>query len=422
MLTMTAGTHTDTRAVPEDELTMAAQTVFSVLDFFSHWARFTQRGNQRASTSSHRRHIDTDAAERLSFAESFLTAMPMDVIARAAYRCRDFPRALLNLETFIKATCPFLNSPNGLADAEKGAPAQHAGNTRADGTGDAAVEADKARREHYLLLQKIYNELGDTDGMSGLASKRTHTSLPEKILDHRSSGEWTHALSCYEKAVQSNKQALAYQEGLLQCQMKLGHLETTITHATGIIASSHNEWQAELNRYRVQSAWKLGDWESLDAFLRVPSRPSFEISLGRSIQSAQHRHLSRFGDVVEATRADVLRNLSAGSTEFGSYERSYDYMLQLHMLRDLEHAMLPILQQFCTVPVAPPSAADASADTAVIDNVTSWLTVSADSHHCVAGHPTRPIHPAILISSVQNLGSCFYYAPHPFLNDGDVGQ
>ena len=104
----------------------------------------------------------------------------------------------------------------------------------------------ESTRAHILLLVQMCAFTHAMLGMAGLSRKRTFTTLQERILDHRASGEWTHALSCYEKAAQSRPDDLANHEGLLQCQMELGHLETVITHATGVIAR-HGAWEADLN-------------------------------------------------------------------------------------------------------------------------------------------------------------------------------
>ena len=225
-----------------------------------------------------------------------MQSIPQDIIALASYKCRDFARALLNCEAYIARRCPF--DPN---------------TTAASVTSEHGVQM-------YQLLQQINQGLEDVDGMAGLASKRPATSLDEDILDHRANGGWTHALSCYEKAVQSQPQTLKYREGLLQCQMELGHLETTIANATGMIARKP-EWKSELNGYRVHAAWRLCDWTSLHSFVKDRSLPCFETSMGQIIAAAQQKRLDKFNSLIADARDGLLRKLSAVSSEFGSYEQ-----------------------------------------------------------------------------------------------------
>jgi hypothetical protein len=61
-------------------------------------------------------------------------------MARAAYACRDFPRALVNLEAHIRSS------------------SFHAAG------GQGSQLRDTAAEETFVLLQQIFNELGDIDG------------------------------------------------------------------------------------------------------------------------------------------------------------------------------------------------------------------------------------------------------------------
>jgi serine/threonine-protein kinase ATR len=202
----------------------ATQAVFAVIDHMTHWLRRAERDKPELQTKptkgSSKRRADPEMSAKLKEVEKFLHSLPHNVIALAAFRCQDYARALLHLEL-----CP---RPDKRTDD-----AELAG----------ALSTDKLDS----ILQKTYYSLEDIDGVAGIAAIRSTKTLEDEILDHRAAGRWTHALSCFERVVQSGSAdvAIAHHLGLLECQMMLGHLKTAVTHATGTIAD-HPDWAADL--------------------------------------------------------------------------------------------------------------------------------------------------------------------------------
>jgi len=62
---------------------------------------------------------------------------------------------------------------------------------------------------------------------------------------------------------------------------------------------------------------------------------SFEVGLGRILLSLQRNNDALFDEYLSSTRIQVMRSLAAASRE--SYRRSYQFFVQQHMLRDIEH-------------------------------------------------------------------------------------
>ena len=307
---------------PASPRLMANQAVFSVIDHMTHWVRRAEK-EKNASKSGKgggKRRQDPAQGDRLRTVNKFLRSLPHNVIALASYRCQDYARALLHLEL-----CPRLDTE--MTDSER----------------NGRLDAEELNR----YLQSTYHHLEDVDSVAGVSSIREGaTPLDAEILEHRAAGRWTHALSCYERKVQSGLAHVEVEvgdhQGLLECQMMLGHLKTAVTHATGTI-SDHPEWAAELNSKRVEAAWRLSAWDQLAEYLQAPSTPSFEMSLGKIVLAARNRDVLTFTQQIEASRDLIGTQLAALGMEHASYERAYSRLLRLHMLTELEQSMLPML-------------------------------------------------------------------------------
>lgn len=178
--------------------------------------------------------------------------------------------------------------------------------------------------------------------MAGVAATRASTSLAEKILDKRCSGNWTQSLSCYEQAVLEQPGMLGNHLGLLECQMNLGHLESCVSQASGII-SRRPTWLRELNSVRVEAAWKLGHWDDLREFLQLEFGETFDTRLGSILSAASGGSLETFNEQLLSARSDIMDSLSTLSLESGSYQRGYMFIVRLQMLQEAEAALVPLL-------------------------------------------------------------------------------
>ena len=342
VLNASAGTiSTPYLGVRPEVLQMTAQTMFSCIDHlmqFTRWVTRKKASILNATGTMQRRPskvVEDSLKENDQHAHAvitFIDQIPKAVMAQAAFQCRDFARALLLFEAHMRAL-RFVPPSFGT-----GTPPAHAPPTAMP----LVPPGKPGLPDDWDFLQQIYSKLQEPDGIAGIAAGRDDLSLNAQILDHKALGRWTHALSCYEQALQLWPHELTYHKGLLECQMNLGHLETTVTHATGILARKP-EWEYHLNTFRVHAAWRLGDWTQLDKFLRVPCQPDFDIALGRIIWAARRVEVSEFLQLIHSATDDVTTSLSALSLEFGSYERAYKHILRLHMLHEFKTLLLPVL-------------------------------------------------------------------------------
>jgi serine/threonine-protein kinase ATR len=122
-----------------------------------------------------------------------LSCIPQDVIAKASLRCRAYARALLHYEQFLRK----------VSSNETEATDLH---------------------QYYQFLQEIYSNIDEPDGMDGITSKIHGNSLEHQILEHRATGEWVAAQTCYEVSLQQDPDCLRNHLGLLDCLKNMGHL------------------------------------------------------------------------------------------------------------------------------------------------------------------------------------------------------
>jgi serine/threonine-protein kinase ATR len=312
----------------------ATHTVFSIIDHLSNWVRWARRevragtpagaaaaAASSAAAGSTRRQgrVDRSLHDRHRHVERFLALIPDQQLAEAAVACQDYTRALRHLEAHLQ-------------------PKQRT-------VGLDAADLDQ--------LQQIYARLGpQIDGMDGVAmTRRAESSLDAQLLDHRAAGRWSQALSCYERALQLYPGDPRRHTGLLDCQLFLGHLETAITHATGMM-SLQKDWTAALNQYRVEAACKLGDWDHLRVFLHdEPATPGgsvagsggFKMHVGHLVRTALDRDVPGFLKVHEHAVGETMSHVSTISNA-AAYDGAYKHILQLHILRELHVGLLPLAE------------------------------------------------------------------------------
>ena len=311
----------------------------------------SKKANETAASSN-------PLSEQKTRVDAFLTSIPDGVIAAAAFNCRDFARALLHVEQHIRIQQDMIAK-----DKKRTEPVKDASKNRLQ-TLDDREKASVALTEQLPFLQRIYQQLAEPDGMAGVAALRTVTSLDESLLDHRAGGRWAQVLTCYEVARQT-REDLDLHLGLLQCQLELGHFETTMMHATGAI-QRYGAWAGDLNHYRIHAAWKLGKWAELGDFLafdteRLRSKPlrasvgetggtltsisiagcssapaPFEVYLGRLLHNALQSDKTEFLGTLTTARQTIAREIALVSPGPQSYYKIYPLTMRLQMLQELQ--------------------------------------------------------------------------------------
>lgn len=92
----------------------------------------------------------------------------------------------------------------------------------------------------------------------------------------------------------------------------------------------------ELAPFQAEAAWQLGQWQDLNQYCREGSQPCWEMDLSRVVLAAYRADRTLFQREIKAARKDILKTLSAVSSEQSAYSKSYLHIGRLAMLREVE--------------------------------------------------------------------------------------
>ncbi|KAI0353102.1 hypothetical protein OH77DRAFT_1497585 [Trametes cingulata] len=312
------------RSSPDKKL-LSAQTVFTLLDHLNKWIRAVRQDLAKQKPDNGRRtsrnsQIGSDAAEQLLRIDSVLENIDQSLMANAAFQCKAYARSLMNLEQQL------------MACRQRDAKAKREAEQRRDAEAVRAIDS-VSYQDQYERLHELYAYLDDPDGMEGVSTMILSPSLEHQIRQHESTGTWTSAQSCWEVRLQYEPDNLEYHLGLLRCLRNLGHYDTLRTHVMGVL-TKHPDWSSHLVGYQVESEWMVGHWEEVQSLVEKTDAQSPPVLLGRILLAM------RTGDhkAVQASLLEARRTLGASITATGpsGYRRSYDAVLNLHLVHELE--------------------------------------------------------------------------------------
>ncbi|XP_029885145.1 serine/threonine-protein kinase ATR isoform X1 [Aquila chrysaetos chrysaetos] len=294
---------------------LSTQTVFSMLDHLTQWARHKFQiliaDKNTGKSSKDRGDLKTSSEDYGEYQNvtRFLDLIPQDTLAVASFRSKAYTRAVMHFESFI-------------------------------------TEKKQNIQEHLGFLQKLYAAMHEPDGVAGVSAiRKAEPSLKEQILEHESIGLLRDATACYDRAIQLEPDQIIHYHGVVKSMLGLGQLSTVITQVNGVLAN-RSEWISELNTYRVEAAWKLSQWDLLENYLASDVKSTtWSVRLGHLLLSAKKKNEAAFYDTLKVVRAEQIVPLSAASFERGSYQRGYEHIIRLHMLCELEHSIGPMFQQ-----------------------------------------------------------------------------
>ena len=333
---------------------MSAQTVFSLLDHLTRWLRHRQTVLSLQSPSAASSTIPSGKGTRASnnsvsdcsmsvvdsdkdycSVKTFLDCIPQDVLALASYNCGAYMRAFMHHELYIRSS-----TASGMS---RNAP------------------------ESLDFLLKLYGAVDEPDGVAGIiAAQNVPLSLQQQILAFESVGRLSDASVCYEHAIRSEPDNPVLRRGLICNQLALGELNSALNLASGMI-SDHPSWSSELNACRIESAWRLGQWEKLQQYVGTETaNVTWNTALGKLLLAAKVKDEAAFCSQLEMLRLEEMAPLSAASMEAGCYQRGYEHIVRLHMLNELEeglHCLLnfePAYKKPCVINTAGRSRVDLS--------------------------------------------------------------
>ncbi|KAK4322147.1 hypothetical protein Pmani_007099 [Petrolisthes manimaculis] len=95
------------------------------------------------------------------------------------------------------------------------------------------------------------------------------------------------------------------------------------------VYKDQNLSQSSLNKYRVEAAWKLGQWEQLEGFLKKgPKEPSWGQGVGQILLWVRARDLNAYHTSLSNLCTQQIISLSAASMEKWAYQRAYPCIIR----------------------------------------------------------------------------------------------
>ncbi|OBZ70466.1 Serine/threonine-protein kinase atr [Grifola frondosa] len=288
-----------------DKKLLSAQTVFSLMDHLNKWVRAIRQEINRRKADSRRprvNEISSNAEEQLLRIDSILSSIDQRLMAKAALQCKAYARSLMNFEQQI---------------LEK--QQQQASNGQL--------------QDYFERLHEIYAHLDEPDGMEGVSTLILSPSLEHQIRQHESTGRWTSAQSCWEVRLQHSPDNLDFHLGLLRCLRNLGHYDTLRTHVKGVLTRNPS-WESQLVGFQVESEWMVGNWEEVRCLVQNTTAGTPSILLAQVLLAMRDGDTSS----IAATLSDARTMLGVPITAAGAkgYRRSYDAVLDLHLVHELE--------------------------------------------------------------------------------------
>ncbi|KAI0562285.1 Protein kinase-like protein [Gracilaria domingensis] len=207
------------------------------------------------------------------------------------------------------------------------------------------------------VLQEAFANIEDVPNMEGIAKLRLESRLTEAICDSEAAGKYDEALSMYEHALANEPRNAALHNGFLSCLMTLGHWETMLSHAEGLVSSStlrETELRQTAKAHGLAAAWRLGRWEKLEDLNNVevetsashaneeqaeaPWRLGYTTNFANMLLCFRNGDLESLEKESSLARRHLIQPLLRAARE--SYHRTYPIITLVHTLCEAEDAAL----------------------------------------------------------------------------------
>ncbi|XP_065865824.1 serine/threonine-protein kinase ATR isoform X2 [Euphorbia lathyris] len=316
---------------------VCTQAVFTLLDNLGQWVDDCEQelalsesyqssvSKRQASGSKGQSLISSTEQEQLlrqcKYVSELLNAVPKPTLARASYSCQAYARSLMYFESHVRENS---GSFNPAADR-------------------SGIFEDK----DVSYLMEIYSCLDEPDGLFGLAYLRKSLSLQDQLLINKKAGNWAEVLTLCEQALQMEPTSLHRHSDVLNCLLNMCHLQTMVTHVDGLVSRIPQDKKTWCMQ-GVQAAWRLGNWDMMDEYLRganeedlvcngSESNAWFDMNVAKILQAMMEKDKKDKISVAERitlSKNALIAPLAAAGMD--SYMRAYPFILKLHLLRELE--------------------------------------------------------------------------------------
>ena len=211
--------HGESKSLETKELaTKCAKLIFDSFDLLQNW--LYSRKDRRSEPHKN--------------VQNFMDKFDLLMLAKANFKCGEYARSLIYLESYIKK-----------------------------------LPAERLQQE-ILFLAKIYAELDEPDSVEGLkAVKTSELSLSEQILINTKTGRLHESAACFEMMMQNGVPMQLHIKELVGCYVGLNQPETALHVSDSILKKLYEKNMKELQEIKAEPLWRLGRFEELDKLVNV---------------------------------------------------------------------------------------------------------------------------------------------------------
>ena len=321
----------------------AVGAIFALMDLLQQWVepeserRYTQKkgrhNDEEPRTTWSHDWQQSDAAMRI---DDMVGKIPYSLRAKAAASVGMHGCALRYLEMASRAA--IADQVFGRAGADL-----HRDPNRSRAAGFCP-------KEDVCLMKDVLASLNDYETMFVMGDENIWSSPVERVRDSIRQKEalcdWQGAIHDYERAEQLNLGDAAIRLGGLHCLLQLGHFESVLLQVNGIIHdnkhSATSPASAATVPLAIEASWRLGKWDKLSDLLKTERSTIkncdglYQVHLGEAMLGIHRKEFDRVFLSVKSARVAVMEGLSSVARE--SYARSYDHVVRLQSLREVEDA------------------------------------------------------------------------------------
>lgn len=184
-------------------------------------------------------------------------------------------------------------------------------------------------------LISINNQLQQSDAAVGiLKHAQLHHELQLKETWHEKLQRWDDALKAYNEREKLEPDNMEVIMGKMRCLHALGEWEQLSELAQSKWNSSTNDIKRSVAPLAAAAAWGLGQWDRMDAYIKVMKSESPDKSFFSAILSLHRNNFEDASNHILNARDLLVTEITALVSE--SYNRAYGVVVRVQMLAELE--------------------------------------------------------------------------------------
>ncbi|ESO95689.1 hypothetical protein LOTGIDRAFT_214800 [Lottia gigantea] len=185
-------------------------------------------------------------------------------------------------------------------------------------------------------LISINNKLQHSEAAAGVLSyaKKHSNDLRVRENWYEKLHEWDHALKAYEEKEKLHPDEDSILLGKMRCLEALGQWGNLHSLACDKWSTANDTCRTKMARMASASAWGLGNWNSMEQYMCLIPRTSYDGAFYRAVFALHSDDFKQAQQCIDKARDILDTELTAMIGE--SYNRAYGAMVNVQMLAELE--------------------------------------------------------------------------------------